>query len=457
MEKRLPTSLVHSYGIATMGFYLMMMLAVNYYTYFMTDVALIAAAYLAIYMPLTHLVDAVSIPFAAIIIQKTQFRWGQFRSWLLFMPVCTFAFFTLIFTNIPFFDGWQKIIFFGVAYVISHVSLNFAFNAHLGLISVLSGHIDDRAALSARNVQYLYAAQVIFSIAAIPALNYFGSNYGETLGFFYLVLMLAGIQILGYWNLFIRTKEYDPYDPDKILKSSFSLPWFEMIKLIGRNRHLVIIMISDTVRDVGMFGLPSLAVYYFKYIVGDSSWMSEYTLFVALSTLTATLIAPPIIKKVGRKEMCVYSALTGVVGYIILRIFGASGPITYITIICCTNFIVNLASPIRQAMYMDTAEYGYYKTGINISAFIMSMYTMPVKIGVAITLTIIPLDFDRVIGYVANMEITPRFVHDLMNLIAFLPAICYLIAGIIMMFYGLTEDKVAMYMDANREKRAETV
>ena len=226
-----------------------------------------------------------------------------------------------------------------------------------------------------------------------------------------------------------------------------------MIKLIGRNRHLVIIMTSDTVRDVGMFGLPSLAVFYFKYIVGDNSWMSEYTLFVALSTLAATLIAPPIIKKVGRKEMCVYSALTGVVGYIILRIYGASGPIIYITIICCTNFIVALASPIRQAMYMDTAEYGYYKTGKNISAFIMSMYTMPVKIGIAITLTIIPLYFDRVIGYVANMEITPRFVHDLMNLIAYLPAICYLIAGIIMMFYGLTEDKVAMYMDANTKKR----
>jgi GPH family glycoside/pentoside/hexuronide:cation symporter len=455
VKNRLPDSLIHSYGLATMGFNLMMIVAVYYYTYFMTDVAMITAAHLKYYMPLTHLIDGFSILISGIIIQKTQFKWGQFRSWLLVVPLFTFVFFTLTFTNIPSMAYWTKIFFLGTAYLISHVSLNFAFNAHLGLISVLSGHVNDRATLSARNIQYLYLAQVIFSLGAIRALDFLKPRYGESLSFFYVVLVLAGIQVLGYWNLFVRTREYDTYDPDKKLKSSYNMPWFEMIKQIIENRHLMIIMIADTVRDVGLFGLISVAAYYFKYVTGDRSWMSEYSLLVAVSTFISTIIAPPIIKRVGRKEICIYSAFAGIIGYIILRIYGASGPITYIIIICCSNFIVSLASPIRQAMYMDTAEYGYYKTGKNASAFIMSMYTMPVKIGIAITLWIIPFYFDEVIGYVPNMEVTPQFKSALMNLIAFLPATCYLVAGIIMIFYGLTEEKVTFYMEANQKKRAE--
>ncbi len=454
-HNRLPGSLVHSYGLSYAGFNMMMFLALNYYTYFLTDVALIAAGHLAVLMFITHIVDAVSILVGGAVIQKTQFRWGQYRSWLLFMPLFTFVFFTLTFTNLPGLNYWLKIIFLGTAYIISHISLNFAFNAQLGLISVLSRHVDDRARLSARNMQYGYTAQIIFSLAAIPMLNYMRHSYGESHGFFFTVIILASVQVLGYWNLFLRTKKYDPYDPDKKINTAYNMPWPEMLKQIIGNRQLMIIMIADTVRDVGLFGLVSVAVYYFKYVAGDDSWMKPYTFFVASSTLISTLIGPYIIKRVGRKEICIYTAFVGVVGYIILRMYGAAGPATYISIICCTNFIVGLASPIRQAMYMDTAEYGYYKTGKNASALIMSMFTMPIKIGVAISLTIIPFYLHKVIGYTPDMEATPVFITNLMNLIAFMPIICYIVAGIIMIFYELTEDKIAFYMEANAKKRAE--
>jgi GPH family glycoside/pentoside/hexuronide:cation symporter len=454
-EKRLPASLVHSYGLATMGFNLMMMVAINYYTYFLTDVVMIAAIHLAIFMPLTHVIDAVSIPIGGAIIQKTQFRWGQFRSWLLFLPVSTFIFFTITFTNIPSASYGVKLLYLGMAYIISHISLNFAFNAHLGLISVLSGHIDDRASLSTWNTRYTYGAQFIFAIAAIPVLEFCWDMYGESRGFFLVVLVLAGVQVLGYWNLFARTKEYDRYDPDKMLKPAHNLTIVEMVKQLFGNRHLLLIMIADTLKDVAIFGLVSIAVYYFKYVTGDTSWMRTYTISSSISIITATVLAPYVIKKIGRKNTCIYSAFLGIFGYLILHKFGTNGPLTYTLIIACTNLVVYLPMPIRQAMYMDACEYGFYKTGKNASAFIMSMYTMPVKIGIAGALAIIPL-FLAYIGYVPNMESTPEFVSNLMNLVAFLPIACYLMAGFIFIFYGLTEERLAFYMEENAKKRAET-
>ena len=223
---------------------------------------------------------------------------------------------------------------------------------------------------------------------------------------------------------------------------------------IVHGSHLLIIMIADTLKDVAIFGLVSVAVYYFKYVTGDDSWVRSYSLVTASSILVSTFIAPYVIKILGKKRTCVYTAFIGIIGYIILRIYGADGPITYIAIISLTNIVVYLPMPVRQAMYMDAAEYGYYKTGKNAAAFIMSMFTMPVKIGIALALGIIPA-FQTIVGYEANMVATPEFISSLMNLIAFLPLTCYLLAGFVFIFYGLTDEKVAFYMEANKKKRAE--
>ena len=73
--------------------------------------------------------------------------------------------------------------------------------------------------------------------------------------------------------------------------------------------------------------------------------------------------------------------------------------------------------PIRQAMYMDAAEYGYYKTGKDASAFIVSMFTLPTKIAIALAITIANYGL-AFIGYVANMASTPEFMSRLWILYA---------------------------------------
>ena len=118
MEKRLPGLLVNSYGLSNFTFTLMMFLGLFYYAIFLTDVALISPVHVATIMFITHIVDAASIPFSGAIIQKTQMRWGQFRSWLTFIPVTTCIFFTLTFTNLPLSYG-LKMVFLSAAYILA--------------------------------------------------------------------------------------------------------------------------------------------------------------------------------------------------------------------------------------------------------------------------------------------------------------------------------------------------
>ena len=228
VEKRLPGLLVNSYGFASLTFTLMISLATQYYAIFLTDVAMITAGHVALIMLITHAVDAFSIPISGSIIQRTQFRWGQFRTWLLFPPVTTCIFFTLTFTNLPLSYGY-KIVYLSLVYMIAHISLNFAYNAHLGLISVMAKESKDRLRLSTRNFQFRMASQIFYAYFVLSIL-YSLSATDTTWGYFYTVGILAVIQVFGYWFLFFQIKDYDKYDPYKNLKESNRWISLEMIR-----------------------------------------------------------------------------------------------------------------------------------------------------------------------------------------------------------------------------------
>jgi sugar (glycoside-pentoside-hexuronide) transporter len=453
VEKRLPGLLTHSYGISYFTFNLMMFLALNYYSIFLTDVAMIAAAQASIIMFITHIVDAVSVPFSASIIQNSNMRWGRFRSWLVFVPVSTCIFFTLTFTNLSILDYLPKMIFLSAAYMIAHVSLNFAFNAHLSLISVLSTDVTDRLKLSSRNIQWGMASQVLFSILVIPVLTFFKGTAGDTLGYIYTVAILGIIQILGYWNLFYQSKGYEEYNP-KLSASSSKMSLWDMIKQVIANPPLLMLMLADCFLNLAIFSLTTLAVYYFKYIAGDELWMSPYNFFLGLATFAATFIGPFLVKFIGKKNTYMFAGTYGIIGYIILRFFGASNPYVYVAIVCMTILGSGASSPIRHAMYMDTAEFAFYKTGKDASAFIVSMFTLPVKIGIALATTLATAGL-ALIGYEANMEVTPQFISNLMDVICFIPAGCSLLMVVIMAFYPLTDSKIVKIMETNKIKRAE--
>ncbi len=452
-EKRLPGLLVNSYGFASMTFSLMMSLALNYYSIFLTDVALIAPALAGTITLITHLVDAFSVPVSGNFIQKRQFRWGQFRSWLVFPPVLTCIFFTLTFTNLPL-SYYPKVVYLSLAYMIAHVSLNFAYNAHLGLISVLAHNVKERLRLSTRNIQLSMFSQIIFSVVVVKYMLYYFSKESPTWGYFYTVGILAVVQVFGYWFLFYQSRGYDTYDPNKKLKPAFNLTFGEMVKQVLGNRHLRFIMTADIAVNLGIFSLSTFGPYYFKYVAGNEEFMFQYTLILGIGVFVSTLIAPRIVALLGKKKTYLFAGFWGVMGYTTLRIFGTSSPWVYSFIVFASVLGAGTSYPIRQAMYMDAAEYGFYKTGKDASAFIMSMFTLPTKIAIALALTLANYGL-AFIGYVPNMASTPQFVSSIMNLICFIPACCGLLAFTIMLFYSLSDDRLANIMEENARTRAE--
>ncbi len=415
---------------------------------------MIAALHVSAIMAITHAVDAISVPLSGSIIQRTQLRWGQFRSWLVIPPILTCVFFTLTFTNLPLSYNY-KMVYLAVAYMIAHVSLNFAFNGHLGLISVLSKNVKDRLRLSSRNVQWGMFSQIIFSLVVIKMLLLpLRERTGDTMGFFYTVLIMAIVQIFGYWFLFYQTRNYDKFDPNKKITASNKLSIWEMITQIFGNKELLLLIIADCAVNLTIFSLSTFAPYYFTYVTGDEGWMGTYTLALGIATFASTIIGPYVANWVGKKNTYIFAGIYGVAGYLVLRLFGASNPVVFTAIVCIATLGAGLSAPLRHAMYMDTAEYGYFKSGKDASAFVVSMFTLPVKIGIFLATTVATYGL-HLIGFDPNMVVTDQFIGRLMDLICYIPAACCVIAFAVMAFYKLTEENIAIYMEANAKKRAE--
>ena len=452
MEKRLPGLIANSYGYANFSLSLMMSIGMMYYSIFLTDVAGISPMDLAIIMGIGGTLDTISIFVSGSIIQKTRMRWGQFRSWFLFIPITTFIFFTLSFTNLPL-SYITKMVYLTAAYVIGHVSLNFAFNSHLGFLSVLTTDVKERLRISIRNIQFGMASQIVFSLGVIPLLTYLKGG-SPTMGYFYTVALLGFFQMFGYWNLFYQTRGYETYSPGGKQGPANKITLLEMLIQLLTNRQLLLLMAADCFSQLGIFSMMNMAIYYLKYIAKDELWMSTHTLCTSILSFVTALYAPYVINLFGKKKTYLIAMAWGTAAYFTLRAFGMLSVYHFTAIVCSGSLLMGTTGPMRQAMYLDAAEYGYNKTGKNTSAFVMSMFTIPIKIASSLAVAVggFGLDF---IGYVANTEMTGEMAGKLMDIICYIPAGCGIICFMLMSFYKLNDKNVAKIMEANNLKRAE--
>jgi Na+/melibiose symporter-like transporter len=430
----------------------MMNLGMTYYSIFMTDVAGISPMDLGIIMGIAGTLDTISIFVSGSMIQKVRMRWGQFRSWFLFIPVTTFIFFTLSFTNLPL-SYVTKMVYLAAAYVIGHVSLNFAFNSHLGFISVLTTDVQERMRISVRNIQFGMASSLFFSLVIIPLLTYLKGG-SPTMGYFYTVALLGFFQMFGYWNLFYQTRGYETSSPGRNQGPPNKITMIEIFVQLLTNSQLLLLMAADCFSQLGIFSMLNMAIYYLKYIAHNEMWMTVHSSCTTLLSFVTALYAPFFINLLGKKKTYLFAMAWGSAAYFLLRVFGMSSVYHFTAIICSGSLLLGVAGPMRQAMYMDAAEYGYYKTGKDASAFTMSMFTIPIKIAssLAVALGGFGLEF---IGYVANTEMTAAMAGKLMDIICYIPAGCGLVCVILMSFYKLNDKNVAKIMAANKLKREE--
>ncbi|SFG15956.1 glucuronide carrier protein [Desulfotomaculum arcticum] len=440
MEKALKRSVINLYGLPSFGFQLFVNMEVMYFAAFMTDFAKLPMALVGTVLLITSIFDVLWVPTAGVILEKSNMKWGKYRSWLLVGPPFAALFFILQFAKIG--SPVTNAVLITIGFVVSHLIWNIYYAGHIALNSSMTPVREERIAMSSNRGMFNGLGALAFSLIGMPMILALGKD-NPPMGYTLTVVMTGIIMIACYYVLFFITKDYAFHGTStQEGKPAEKMPVTEMLKQIWVNPPLMGLMLGELGRYLGRFVIFGLAFYYFQYVVDNLAALTIFYTGLNVVIFVGAALANPLAKKFGERNIYILSISIFIVGLLTVWAF----PMNYISFMA-VMFIAYLgyAMPdaLGVAMYSATVDYGEWKTGKNARGFIMSLINFPIKSAILVRSVIITAVLAGA-GYVANMEPTVELTRGIINGIALVPAVIMLIGLLcIVLLYKITPQSLA--------------
>ena len=435
-------------GTAVPMFYLM---------YFLTDFAGITPAVMATILLISRLIDFLFALVAGPIIQKSNMRWGQYRSWILISVFLVQIGIFMMFIN-PDIALGTKAIIVCIGYILQNAPMNFLITAQYGLMAKVAGASpENRMAISAKVLQGMRVATIVVSAATLPFINYFlafGAN-----GFLVVSMIYGAMMIITSLVMFVKTKEFDQYNPNRENVATISIG--QMYGQTLQNSQIWVVLIAYTLYMTSLILVAAIGIYYFQYSIGNLNMQPVSATIMAIVGCVAAFIMAPVARKIGKKNSAIATALIGMVCMALIGLFAHQNVWFYIVISAVNGFGAAIVGTVGINLFLDAAEYQLYKTGKDSRAFVMSLYNIPMKIALAVSspiaafmLTSSGYKQEMVDGILVTSMSNPQvFVRWFGLLIAAL----YLISLLMYTFmYKITDAKAAEYIAENQIRMTET-
>jgi Na+/melibiose symporter-like transporter len=457
-EKPMPKSIPWMYFFLNVGQALGTSVPMYYLMWFMTDFAGIAPAVMAAILLLSRVVDFLFALISGPIVQKSNMRWGQYRSWIL---ICVFLvqIGTFIMFINPDISLGVKAIIVCIGYILQNAPMNFLITAQYGLMAKITGaNTENRMAISAKVMQGIRVATIVVSLITLPFINYIlalGAN-----GFLIVSMIYGATMIISSLVVFAKTKEFDPYDPNQ--KNVTSIGIGQMYGQTLRNSQIWVVLIAYTLNTVGIISVTAITIYYFQYSIANLNMQPVSATIMAVVACLASFIMAPFARKIGKRNSAIASALFGAVTMALIGMFAHQNVWFYIVISAVNGFGAALVGTVGINLFLDAAEYQLYKTGKDSRAFVMSLYNIPMKVALAASSPILAFILaksgytnETVDGIIVTSMSDPR---AFVGWFGFLLAAIYLVSAIMYAFlYKITDAKAAEYIAENQRRMKETM
>ncbi|HCX65318.1 MAG TPA: sugar transporter [Eubacteriaceae bacterium] len=440
-EKQLSKTVKYGYGVPSFGFQVFVNMEVMFFAAFLTDFALLPVGIAGTVLMVTSIFDIVWVPTAGILLEKSNMKWGRYRSWLLVGPPFAALFFILQFTKIG--DHMMNAILITVGFVVSHLIWNIFYAAHIAMNSSMTKNQDERIAMASNRGMFNALGSIVFSFFGSLAVLNLGPAGAEHLGYTYTVVVTGIIMVLCYWFLFVITKDYGFHGLSKPgEKEEDKMPVSTMLKQIFVNPPLIGLLLSELGRYLGRFIIFGMAFYYFTYVLENPAGIPVFMTGLNFLVFFAAIAASPIAKKIGEKKTYMLSFSLFIIGLLIVW-FVDLEYIPFLAVMFIAYIGYGMPDALGVSMYAATVEYGHWKTGENARGFIMSLISFPIKTAIFVRSVIITAILGSV-NYVAGMETTPELVTGIKMGMSLIPAL-FLLAGLIIFFflYTLTPERLA--------------
>ena len=428
------------YGIGDLGCNLVFSTMASYLMVFYTDVFGITAAAAGTMMLITKFIDALTDTGMGVIVDRTHTKWGQGRPYFVLGAV-PFAVFTFLTFYIPDLGSNGKLAWAYVTYCLlctAYTVVNIPLNT---IVPRLTSDVHERNILvSTRMVCAMVGTAIVMTITA-PMVKFFGGG-NEGKGYLITMTIYGIVAMIIFFITFANTEEVVPptVNNEKIsLKESLKgLTGQAWILFFLNLFYFSLYVVRNTT-----------VLYYFKYNLGRTEWLSLVGILGILSGLPMLLALPALEKKFSKRNLMFLSVGLYIVGDLLIFI-GRNSATCLLAGLVITGLGIYGIFGITFAMQPDVIDYSEYQKNSSVAGLIAAFQGFFVKGGMGLTSFVIGA-FLKKGGYVANAVQTPKALSYIEICFIWIPTVLCAIIAVLTYFYKL--DSIRENMTEELENR----
>ena len=422
--KKVPFGTTIAYGMPGLGAGYMYLLMSLYVMKFSTDVLLIAPAVMGVIFSISRIWDAVSDPIAGYLSDRTTFKFGRRRTWMLlsFIPI-SFGFLA-VFSPPESMQGQSLDLWMMIA-ILSFYSAITLFNVpHMALGAELSEDYHERTRLfGVRHIGFTLGS--ILSLVSMSLLiseeNSPTGDVRELAGNL-AFLAVAAMSLMIFFSV-SRLKE-NPEFQNRVNKNPF-----KAFRDVWVNPHAKILIIVLFIENLGGAVIGVLTLYVTQYIVEAPAWAPLIIFAYMLPSALSVPLWIPLSKRFGKIRLWVFSlALTGISfgGIFIIPFLDSVTDRLIVMFIGATlgGMAAGCGGAIGPSVKGDVIDYDEYLTGERKegSYFAALNFVFKSATGIMLLVTGFVLQFS---GFIPNQPQTMEVKIALISLYGLVPLVFY--------------------------------
>ena len=432
--------------------------------FFYTNVYGLKPAVAALMFLVVRLVDVLWDPIVGTLVDKSNPKWGKYRSWLILGGIPLVGLAILCFWSR--FNG--SVIYAYITYVtmsmcytlvnVPYGALNSSLTRDTDEITILTStrmfmaNLGGLAVKSLPLVIAIFAPKVMNTETGKMEAVY---NTPESASAWFItmtIFAIAGLVLLLF--CFTQTRERVVMDEKESANVKVSDLWMEFV----RNKPLRVLAFFFITAFAMMSVSNAADSYFMTSTIHANAFMT--TVFMWLGTIPAFIfmpLVPAIKKRIGKKGMFYLFLGTAIVGMLLMYVFVSIPALkSQFWLLCVAQFIkstgIITATGYMWALVPEVVSYGEYTSGRRIAGIVNALTGIFFKAGMALG-GVVPGLVLAWVGYNASsVEQTPLAQQGILWLVCVIPAVLLLLAIFIISKYELSDEKMDQINKAIEER-----
>ena len=418
-----------AYGTGNFASQLSWTMVSTYLAVFYTDVFGLSAGAVAVLFLVAKIWDGVNDPMMGEIMEHTHTRYGRFRPYIA-LGAPLLVIFTILTFTVPNFGTTGNLIYAYVTYIGLGMVYTMTNVPYQGLPAVMTDDSKKVNRLMTVQLMGMVLGMIILNLGTLPMVNFFGQG-NQKAGYQITASVFAIAALPMFWFCAKMCKE------TVIVRKENQVPVKESMKLIFKNRNMMMVVLYTVCNMSAMMGRIGVAVYYYMYVVKNFTFITLFMMMQMIVGAVVMPLAPRVIEKFGKKKTVYFAMLVQAAG-LLMMVFGPYQNIPYLFVCHIVYGLGYIAGPCGAIMLIDALDDMDLKTGVRTDGTAFSLNGLGSKIGTAVgsALGVAVIGW---FGYQAGQDVSAHTHLGITIAAHVIPAVIFLVGIIPVALFNLKE------------------